>query len=451
MNEDSALMGSPRRSASPGSSSVEMSPSSRRNSDAGNNNDEEGVFDNFMNNIVCQAHKKGPKYSFYIGAKAMLFDGPLNIFLVITPFAFISYSVGWPGVVSFTLAILTIAPFAERLGFVSEQLALHTNDTIGGLLNASFSNATELIIAITALNKGLFRVAQLSLLGSILSNLLLVLGSSFFFGGLYYKEQSFNKITSQVNTSMLVVAAMGILFPTVMAYASEDSTLTGLGFSRGASLVLFVMYCAFLYFQLISHSDIYDAKIDKEKNSSTSLLILEDGENAPNVANEEDADEDILGFRFAILWLFIITIFIGFLSDILTETIDDAADGSPITGVALAAVIIPVIGNVVEHISAITVSMKNKVDIAIGISVGSATQIAVFVLPLTTIVGWMINKDFSLNFYAYESICISTSVILATIAIKDGKSNWFIGLVLILAYFIVAIGFFSEKEQSLYE
>ncbi len=422
---------------------IQMSPTTRRDSFHNNNTEELGAFDSFMNTIVCQA-QKDKRYSFYNGTKAMLFDGPFNILLLLTPFAFISYGVGWPGLVTFILSLLTIAPFAERLGFVSEQLAIHTNETIGGLLNASFSNATELIIALTALHKGLFRVAQLSLLGSILSNLLFVLGSSFFFGGLYHKEQRFNKVSSQINSSMLVVAAMGILFPTVMSYASEDSTLTNLGFSRGSSLVLFTMYCAFLYFQLVTHADIYDAQPSK--------VVIEEGEPRTNDDDDEekDADEDILGFRFAIVWLLIITIFVGFLSDMLIETIEDAADGSSVTGVFLSAVVIPVIGNVVEHVSSILVCMKNKVDLAIGISVGSATQIAVLVLPFTTIIGWMMNKDFSLNFYGYESVCLTLSVLLTTIAIKDGKSNWFIGLILVLAYFLVAIGFFAEKEQSLY-
>jgi Ca2+/Na+ antiporter len=188
--------------------------------------------------------------TFLQSAKAMAFTGSLNILLVLTPIAIISYFADWPPGVTFTFSLLALAPLAERLGYVTEQLSMHTNETIGGLLNATFGNATELIVAITALNKGLFKLVQLSLLGSILSNLLLVLGTAFFCGGLKHKSQHFGTISSQVNSTLLMLATMGVLFPTILTNSGYESNLGQIGLSRAVSFILFLIYFAFLVFQV---------------------------------------------------------------------------------------------------------------------------------------------------------------------------------------------------------
>lgn len=164
--------------------------------------------------------------------------------------AIVSYFLGWPDAITFIFSLLALAPLAERLGFVTEQLSIHTNETIGGLLNATFGNATELIVAISGLSRKLYRLVQLSLLGSILSNMLLVLGTAFLFGGIYNKEQKYGKISSQMNSSLLVISTMGILFPTALTASNQETKLAEIGFSRGSSIILFVLYCAYLYFQV---------------------------------------------------------------------------------------------------------------------------------------------------------------------------------------------------------
>ncbi len=195
-------------------------------------------------------HAEKPPISFAQSAKNMAFTGPLNILLGLVPFALGSYWGGWPDPVTFVLSLLALAPLAERLGYVTEQLALHTNETIGGLLNATFGNATELIVAISALSRGLFRLVQLSLLGSILSNMLLVLGCAFYCGGLYHKTQTFGTISSQINSTLLLLSTMAVLFPTILSNSGQESNLGELGLSRATSLVLFGIYFAFLYFQV---------------------------------------------------------------------------------------------------------------------------------------------------------------------------------------------------------
>lgn len=196
--------------------------------------------------------KETPDHTFISTIRAMALTGPLNLLLFCTPIAMISYYAEWNSVITFIFSLLALAPLAERLGFVTEQLAMHTNETIGGLLNATFGNATELIVAITALKRGLFKLVQLSLLGSILSNMLLVLGCAFFFGGLYNKTQHFGTISSQMNSSLLMLSTMGILFPTILSNTDEESSLGELGYSRATALILFFLYFAFLYFQVCS-------------------------------------------------------------------------------------------------------------------------------------------------------------------------------------------------------
>jgi Ca2+:H+ antiporter len=193
-------------------------------------------------------HPSGPTLA--SSTKAMLFGSSLNVLLVAVPFAFLSQGLSWPNSVTFIFALIAICPLAERLGFITEQLAMHTNETIGGLLNVTFGNATELIVALTAMFKGLYRVVQLTLLGSILSNMLLVLGCAFFFGGMKFREQKYGKITSQVNMSLLMLSVMGLLFPTVLVSSVEVSQTGDLGFSRCTSVIMLLMYCAFLYFQV---------------------------------------------------------------------------------------------------------------------------------------------------------------------------------------------------------
>jgi Ca2+:H+ antiporter len=189
-------------------------------------------------------------HTFVSTLKPMALTGPLNLLLLCTPVAMISYYAEWPSTVTFIFSLIALAPLAERLGFVTEQLAMHTNDTVGGLLNATFGNATELIVAITALKRGLFKLVQLSLLGSILSNLLLVLGTSLFCGGLRHSLQHFGTISSQMNSTLLMLATMGILFPTILSNTYQESNLGELGYSRATALILFLLYFAFLYFQV---------------------------------------------------------------------------------------------------------------------------------------------------------------------------------------------------------
>lgn len=410
--------------------------------------------------------------SFKDSAYQIFFTSWLNVLLAATPIAIICYIGGWSDVATFIFSLLALAPLAERLGFVTEQLALHTNETVGGLLNATFGNATELIVSIAALAKGLYKLVQLSLLGSVLSNMLLVLGTAFFFGGMQQSTQYYNRISSQVNSTLLMLSTMAILFPTALYQSGKCSKLGELGLSRGASLILFVLYFAFLYFQLFSHKEIYDAPsenlvvrssksagkdVELGSGSVTSALHKSESENlnialgGKQAAEEEDEEEeeDVLGFWNAMIWLAGITALIAVLSEAISDSIQNAADDAGISGIFLAAIVLPIVGNAAEHAGAIMFAWKGKVDLAIGVAIGSSTQISLCVLPFLVILGWMMGKDLDLTFGSYESACVLLTVISVTFAIKDGTSNWLIGATLVCAYFIISIGFWCHSNDSL--
>eukprot|EP01039_Chlorochromonas_danica_P009127 gene9127-10076_t len=413
--------------------------------------------------------KEEEPITFKQSAIAMSTTGPLNILLVAVPIAIISYGAGWPDAATFVFSLVALAPLAERLGYVTEQLALHTNDTIGGLLNATFGNATELIVAITALARGLYRLVQLSLLGSVLSNLLLVLGTALFFGGIKNEIQYFQTISAQINSTLLMLSTMSIIFPTILVNSGSVDNLSQLGLSRAVSLILFLLYFAFLYFQLKSHKHLYEDVINEPERSSSVVKkpsgevtnALHDEEKAgevntvaPSVNNEkkeedEEEEEDELGFWNAIIWLGIITAFIAVLSDALSDSIQDAAESMGISGVFISAIILPIVGNAAEHAGAVMFAWKGKVDLALGVAVGSSTQVALCVLPLLVILGWMGGKDLDLDFGAFESSTLFVSVVSVTFAIKDGKSNWLVGAALLTAYLIIAVAFWAHTDEDL--
>ena len=427
------------------------------------------------------------EYVFIAGTKELLRSGPLNLLLLCTPFAIISYFSNWPQPITFTLSLLSIAPFAERLGYVTEQLAMHTNETIGGLLNATFGNATELIISLSALNQGLYRVIQLSLLGSILSNLLLVMGCAFLAGGTRFKTQRFGTISGQINSSLLMLSCMGLLFPAVLTISSEENIKDELMYSRITSLVLIVMYGCYLFFQLKTHRDAYEggdeegadsksikeartiqmpsrSSVDVEEARSPVLAGLMSGSELNDRAEDpssggglgegedegegaEDEDEDVLGFNYSIVWLAIITIFISFLSNALVECIDETAQ--KVSGFFLSAIVLPIVGNAAEHASAVIFAMRGKLDLSLGVAVGSSTQIALMVLPLLVIFGWFLDKPMSLNFHPFETCSLVLSVVIATFAIASGQSNWLLGAILVGGYVIIATGFALHNNEPL--
>ena len=341
---------------------------------------------------------------------------------------------GWGDGWVFLFSLLALCPLAERLGYLTEQLAMYTNPTLGGLLNATFGNATEMIVSIFALRNGLLRVVQLSLLGSVVSNMLLVLGCAFFFGGLKHKTQTYNQQGVMANSALLLLGTLGLTLPSALHATNTEihGTQSELSLSRFTSCMLLLMYAAYLYFQLISHRELFE----------------EDGDGDGDDDDDED-EEAVLGFWGSIAWLCVFTIFISVLSDYIVDTIEGAAKSWDLPIAFISVIILPIVGNAAEHASAVMFAMKNKMDISLGVAIGSATQITVLVIPFCVVCGWFMGKPLDLNMHMFEQVVFFTTVVTVILCVIDGKSNWLKGLTLVLAYVVLSASFYFHKDADL--
>ncbi|GAX28895.1 Ca2+:H+ antiporter [Fistulifera solaris] len=353
----------------------------------------------------------------------VLGKGVISWCLACAPLALVSVYFHWGATWVFWLNFMTLIPFASILGDFTEELALHTNETIGGLINASFGNAVEVVVAINALLAGEIRVVQGSLLGSIFSNLLLVLGCCFFFGGLKHKEQKFNATSATANMGLLALSSIALALPTPFAqyYNLHDSEV--LLVSRLAAVFLLFMYAQLLVFQLHTHADIFE----------------NDGDDAPFTR---------ITMPVALVGLLTTTLLVAFFSDFLVESIDGFTEASGISRTFVGIILLPIVGNAVEHVTAVTVAMKDKMDLAMGIALGSSTQISLLVVPLTVLVGWIVGVDMTLNFPHFEIIMYVLSILTVSIVLANPTCNWLEGSLLITTYFMIAVGFWFEKIKN---
>jgi Ca2+:H+ antiporter len=268
----------------------------------------------------------------------------ISVFLLVTPLAIWATKAGWSGGWIFWTNFFVLLPLASILGDFTEEAALHTNETIGGLLNATFGNCVEVIVALQALMRDEIRVVQASMIGSIFSNLLLVLGCCFFFGGLTRKEQSFNVTTATASMGLLALSSIAMILPTPFAeyYQVQDEDV--LLISRSAAIGLIFMYLQLLVFQLWTHKDVFDTGAGEGEGGG----------------NEEDEEEPAIPMWMALFGLGIVTGLVTIFSDWLVGSIDDFCDESGISRTFVGLIILPIVGNAVEHITAVNVAMKNK-------------------------------------------------------------------------------------------
>ena len=350
--------------------------------------------------------------------KEMITGKSINILLFFIPLAVASHHLGWSPVAVFWLNFMAMVPLASLLGDFTEEVAEHTNQVIGGLVNATFGNAVEVVVAIQALLAGEIRIVQASMIGSIFSNLLLVLGGCFFVGGLYYKEQAFNSTAATANMSLLALSSMALVLPTPFGEYYDIEEHEVLAVSRTAACFLMFMYLQLLVFQLRTHTHLFD---------------------------EEDEAEPEMHFSTATSGLVVVTIIIAILSEYLVGSIDGFCTESGVSRTFVGLIILPVVGNAVEHVTAVTVAAKDKMDLAMGVAVGSCTQISLFVMPLTVIVGWCTGIDMTLNFPHFEIFLFILSVVIVSICVSNPMSNWLEGSLLMTTYLMIATGFWFEK------
>ncbi|XP_024967076.1 vacuolar cation/proton exchanger 3-like isoform X1 [Cynara cardunculus var. scolymus] len=368
--------------------------------------------------------------NFLANLQEVILGTKLAILFIAIPLAIAAKYLGFARPWVFSLSLLGLMPLAERVSFLTEQLSYYTGATVGGLLNATCGNATELIIAIFALMENKVDVVKYSLLGSILSNLLLVLGTSLLCGGIanVSVEQKFDRKQADVNIALLLLGLLCHLLPLMYRYASLETPLATaaatLNLSRASCIVMLVAYLAYLVFQLFTHRHIFESQED------------EDGMGA----SEEETP--VIGFWSGLIWLIGMTAVISLLSEYLVDTIEEASTSWGISVSFISIILLPIVGNAAEHAGAVIFAFKNKLDITLGVALGSATQISVFVVPMSVIVAWIVGIKMDLDFNLLETGSLALTIIATAFTLQDGTSHYLKGVVLLLCYFIIGASFF---------
>ncbi len=394
-------------------------------------------------------------------------------FLAFIPVSLAAHFLGWSDLIVFTTAALAIVPLAGWMGAATEEIAIVTGPSIGGLMNATFGNATELIIAIFALRAGLVNVVKSSITGSIMGNLLLVMGLSMLLGGLKFKEQTFQPTVARLNASSMNLAIIAILLPTAVDFTSSgiaQPTLQRL--SIAVAIVLMLVYGLTLLFSMKTHAYLYDvgiaaapieaiaplpevksneaqppeaqpnqAKPNEFKSTETSdYLATEDIHSKAHSNGHTEAHQPNLK-----LWVGVLlaaTVAVAVESEFLVGTLEVASKQLGLSELFTGVIILPVIGNAAEHATAVTVALKNKMDLSLNVAVGSSMQIALFVAPLLVIIGALMGQPMDLDFNNFELIAVAVAVFVANSISADGKSNWLEGTLLLATYVVISLSFY---------
>ena len=346
--------------------------------------------------------------------------GPLwrRVLLAAVPAALIANAMHLSPVIVFTLACLGVLPLAGFMGDATEHLSARSGPTVGGLLNATFGNAAELIIAIVALQAGLVELVKASITGSILGNLLLIMGLSLLAGGVGRSELKFNRTAVGLSAGMMIAAVVGLVFPALFHATHPDpSALTELRLSEGVAVVLMIVYGFSLLFTLKTHR----------------WLIGGDAHEMPG---------PIWTPLKAVIVLGIATAGVAVMSEVLVHAAEAVTVQVGVTETFLGLIIIPLIGNAAEHATAVVVARKGKMDLALQIAYGSSTQIALLIGPLLVFVGLFMGQDMNLVFTPFEVMAVGLATIVASLGTADGESHWFEGVQLLAVYVLIAIAAF---------
>ncbi|KAK4132761.1 calcium/proton exchanger [Trichocladium antarcticum] len=512
---------------------------------------------------------------FVLTAKAILVSSIINVLLVFVPVGIAVHFAKMPAGVIFAMNAVAIVPLAGLLSHATESVASRLGDTVGALLNVTFGNAVELIIFIIALIQNHIRIVQASLVGSILANLLLILGMCFLLGGLRYREQVYNSTVTQMSACLLALSVTSLLLPTAFHASFSDATTANdkvLQVSRGTSVIILLVYLLYLVFQLKTHSYMYVSTpqhvIERETapgpaahyfNPSEREPTIEGSDtvaaspvssglagvgpmegvdaivpvcSAPTIDTTNEAVEkisrparehhkhphtsrhhrrhspggnrgtrahetnpsppehlpsqetgradfaagsaleaqseppqprprSILTLRPSIanvhptshttaaLLLIISTALIAICANFMVSSIDNLVAADPgLSEAFIGLILLPLVGNAAEHVTAVSVAWKNKMDLAIGVAVGSSIQIALFVTPLVVILGWAMGKDMGLFFTLFETVCVFVSAFIVNFLVLDGRSNYLEGALLCAGYTIIALAAFFYPDAA---
>ena len=342
----------------------------------------------------------------------------LRYLLVFVPISLAGEFMGFPETIMFVLSALAIIPLAGMMGEATEEISFYSGPRMGGFLNATFGNATELIIAFFAMRAGLFDVVKASIAGSVIGNILLVLGASMLVGGLKYKTQHFNQKVLDVSASMLLFAVIGLSIPAIFTHTVDSELLTTRyeGLSVFVAVIMFSIYILSLVFSFYTHKDLYSVDHEEESQPKWSL-------------------------RKAIIVLIGATVLIGIESEFFVGAVEPMTNAIGLSEFFVGIILVPIIGNAAEHNTAIFMAAKNRMDVAVEIALGSSLQIILFVTPVLIFLS-LLFSPMSIVFNTFELVALIFSVLIANRLASDGESNWLEGVQLIAVYIIIAAAFF---------
>lgn len=344
-------------------------------------------------------------------------DRTFLVLLALVPLALLADAMGAGALTVFLLSGLSLVPLAKFLSDATDELASRAGPAVGGLLNATFGNATELIVGLFALSAGLVDVVKASIVGSILGNLLFVLGLAVFVGGIGRARQTFGVTAARASATVLLLSATALVIPAVFFLTGTRAPWTTEELSLAVALLMIAVYAANLLFALRTHTHLY-------------------------YAGGEDSEEPTRSFGANLGILLVTTAVIAVMSEILVSAITPVVQGFGWTPLFVGAIFVAIVGNAAEHVSAVTAAARDKMDLALQIAIGSATQIVTLVMPVLVIVGAFFAQKLNLVFTTFELVALVFAIFLTNSIIEDGETNWFEGFMLLVVYLIVAVGFF---------
>ncbi|KAJ3881933.1 Sodium/calcium exchanger protein-domain-containing protein [Lentinula edodes] len=516
-----------------------------------------------FSSLLTPSKKVGPSPTMFQSFRSVICSSWINLLLLCIPVSWALNFASDNDTLIFVFSFLAIIPLAKLLAFATDELSMRVGQTLAGLLNATLGNAVELIVAIIALTQCKLHIVQSSLIGSMLSNLLLVLGMCFFAGGVRFSEQGFGLVASQLNSSLLTIAVIAILLPAAFYYnvttqTDSDEGQDLLKVSHGVAIILLFIYAAYLVFQLYSHASLYNDKTDIIKStkyaprpkktksnkssvdhahlnasaerlemhvmppyssfdlahdqhpdlehghgegegpspgfsspsatptsskpligrlttkawdtaSTTAATFTSVASSAASLAGgrhkskdvekglapatstaegevvaeveEEEEEKPQMNLTTTIVLLAVVTALVSVTAEWLVDSIDGLTDTGAISQEFVGIILLPIVGNAAEHVTAVTVSVKDKLTLSLGVAVGSTLQIALFVIPFIVTLGWMMGKPLTLLFDPYESITLFLAVLTVNYSVQDGKSNWLEGMILMCLYIILCVTF----------
>ncbi len=343
----------------------------------------------------------------------------LNLLFIFVPVAIAGELLHWSPVLVFLAAALSVIPAAGLMGRATEELAAHTGPRLGGLLNATLGNAAELIITLFAIRAGLLDLVKASITGSIIGNVLLVMGFSVLLGGLKNGVQRFERTQAGVNATQLILAVVALMIPSLFFFAHTETTGPVESLSLGTAIVMLAIYALGLLFafRFTSSEPALGLEVEAEAHSTWST-------------------------RTATLVLLGATVLIAVLSEVLVGAVGETVKTIGMSEFFIGIIVVPLVGNVAEHAVAVQTAYKNKMELSMAVSLGSSLQIALFVAPVLVFISLLMGHPLTLVFNQFEIVAMFVGVLIAAFVAQDGESNWLEGAQLLTVYVILALAFF---------